>query len=224
MKTKHIIAFGLLGLLPLAAIAGGRATLVAGKTGGRDTVKLAWRDTHTLRMGTNQNADYMLMTGGKAYSVHKEGGKTRVMDMSSMMDMMRGMGRSQNKQQKFDFMKPGSIDDTGKTETVAGVEGEVYHMTWTDKDGKHREADMVLTDDDTVVEMTHAYMNSIGAMFGDDKATHGFGDALPDDAQGVLRVGDQYLVKSISDDTPPASEFELPAEPMDLRQMMMQGR
>lgn len=227
------VAIALL-LLPCAALAGGKATMVTtsqptqvgGQSmgGGETTATITWRDAGTMRMDFGDDAGSLITRDGKTYSVSQSGGKTQVMDMSAMMKMMQAMG-GQRSQSKNPFGSIDSVQATGATDTVAGIKGRVYHMTWTDPDGSKKSGDAVLTDDPLVVEMTLAYLGSMGGMVGAD-TTKAFQNALPGKDRGLLRMGDQVQVKSISRADPPASAFKLPAKPMDMQSIMggMGGR
>lgn len=213
-------------LLPSIALAGGQATLVsvtesmqvAGQTIEKESNKITiiWDDVHTLRMDLGDSSHYLLMRDGKAYSISQEGGETLVMDMESMRSMVQAMGGQDQKENPF-----GSIDSvkaTNTSETLAGIKGQVYHMTWTEADGSQKSGEAVLTDNPLVVEMTRAYLNSISAMAGAGDSNE-FLDALPNNEQGMLQMGDLFYVESIQQMNPPASTFELPAKPMNLQDL-----
>ncbi|MGD8379485.1 MAG: hypothetical protein PVJ40_10085 [Gammaproteobacteria bacterium] len=205
--------------LPVAAFAAGSATIKASS----GELKINWRNDQTLRMQKAGDKNYMVVRDGKAYSVVMTGGTPRVMDLSGMMGMAHAMaGKRGHSRGPASYLKPGSFKDTGRTESVAGIEGEVYRMSWTDHKGRHREADAVLSDDPRAVDMTRAYLGSIRSMFQDAKIGD-FQKAMPGSAKGLLRVGKQFRVESLSGDMPPESLFELPARPMTLQQMMRGG-
>jgi hypothetical protein len=210
--------------VPALAIAGGKATLQAASgTGHATTIHIEWQNSRTLRMQTDGGPSYFIARDGKAYSVTMNDGRPMVMDMASMMSMMRGAPKGGAVGAKAPaFADPGSFEATGATETVAGVKGDVYRMQWTDAHGKHKTQDVVLTDDPTVVEMTRAYFGSVSSMFGNSDASR-FQDKMPGNDQGLLRVGDQFRVESISHENPADSRFKLPAKPMSLQQMMRGG-
>jgi len=216
--------------LPCTVLAGGKATIITAsqpmqpgrhsKSGASETMTVTWRDANTLRMDMGDQASYLIMRDGKAYSVTQAGGQVRVMDMSAMMKMMQSMGgQGAKSKSKNPFGRIESIEATGATDTVAGVTGRVYQMRWTEGDGRQKSGEAVLTDDPLVVEMTRAYLGSMSAMIGADN-TQSFEKSLPDDDRGMLRMGDQFRIDSISRSDPPASTFTLPAEPMDLQSLM----
>lgn len=220
-------------LLPCVALASGKAILintsepmqVGGQSigGGSSEMTLTWRDADTMRMDLGEG-NAIINRDGKTYSISQSDGETQVMDMSAMMKMMQTVG-GQAAKSKNPFGGINSIKATGKTETVAGIKGRVYHMTWTNPGGSQESSDAVLTDNPLVVEMTRAYFGSMSGMTDADTASD-WEAALPGKDRGLLRMGDQIRVKSISRSDAPASTFELPAKPMDLKSLMggMGGR
>lgn len=231
-KIKLLLELGSLAavtlLVPSLALAGGKATMVTSsaltqmeeqKLGSESaTLTMTWQDTNTIRMDFGDSSHYLLMRDGKAYSVTQSEGETQVMDMAGMSAMIKAMsGKNANNDNPF-----GRIDSTkatGASETIAGIKGQVYQMTWTDPDGSQQSGDAVLTNDPLVMEMTEAYLNAMGSMIGAEY-TRSYQDALPADERGLLQVGDQFQVESIEQADPPASTFELPAEPMDLQSLL----
>lgn len=215
-------------LLPCVVLAGGKATMVTtdqsmqigGQSmgGGSNTMNMTWHNADMIRMDFSDDTGYLIVRDGKTYSVSDSDGEIQVMDMSSMMKMMQTMG-GQNSQTQNPFGNIDSVKATGEIETVAGIKGRVYHMTWTEPDGSHKSGDAVLTDDPLVVEMTRAYLGSMAGMVGAD-TTRAFQDALPNKDHGLLRMDDQMRVESVSRIDPPVSTFELPAKPMDLQSLM----
>jgi len=219
-------------LLPCAALAGGKASLVmdrapvsaAGQSmsGKTSTATVTWRDAETVRMDFDDQSSYLLMREGKVYSVSQSGGEAQVMDMSVMRKLMQSMGKSGTENP---FGNVDSVEATGATETVAGIKGRAYHMNWTDGAGSRQSGNAVLTDDPLVVEMTRVYIGVMAGMVGEDMP-RAFQGALPGKNRGLLRMGDQFRVDSIRSAEPPASTFALPAKPMDMQSLMggMGGR
>ncbi len=211
----HLVSAVLLAaLLPLPALAGGTATVQSGQ----EVTRVSWQAGGAIRINDADDADYMLVRDGKAYAVTMEDGQPQVMELGGMMkafaDAAQQSGQAQALPDKVD-----SVVATGKSETVAGIRGQVYQVTITDKAGKTKTEEAVLTSDPLVVEMTRTYLNSFHAMFGSDVADK-LSAALPKDQPGILRMGTDLALKSISGVEPPAAQFELPAEPISMEQLM----
>lgn len=221
MRYALRLALTVLAALPVIAAAGGKATIETGAAPGPE-MEIVWQDSDTLRLQEAGDSDYFIVRDGTTYLVNvgKKGDDVRVIDMASMVKVMGGATGQSSENGVSDIGEVGSVEANGKTETVAGVTGRVYHMTWTSPNGETRTQEIVLTDDATVVEMTRAYVGSIQALLADSRKIGGLLRALPDDDRGVLRIGDQFEVQSISAASPPDSTFELPAEPVDLEKLM----
>lgn len=198
-------------LLPCAAFAGGEATLIrtesamqaAGQSfgGGETTETVSWRDVDTVRVDEDQ-AHYSLLRDGKKYWVDQSQAEAKVMETPLIKADPGAQSSGKN---------PFSIEATGASETVAGIEGRVYHVTITIPNMGTKDFEAVYTDDPLVVEMTHAYFNAMGGMW----ATGPFQASLPDDDRGLLRKDDELRLDSISRAEPPASTFKLPAQPVN---------
>jgi hypothetical protein len=145
-------------------------------------------------------------------------GQTMVMDMAKMKEMAENMGGGQaetmtgQQAQQVD-----SLEATGGTETIAGLEGEVYNIKWTDKNGTRHDDELVLTDDAQVREMMAAFHDYQRSMTGepDPIATE-----LQERELGMLRFGDRFQLAELSDSTPDATIFELPENAKSFEDMM----
>ena len=200
-------------LLAPAVWAGGTAVVKAGQ----DTSTLAWQTSGPVRMSQHNDRDYLLVRDGKAYSVSYEGQKPLVMEIGGLLQGLGAMAQAQSRQYLPDQVE--QVEDLHKTETVAGIQGHVYRMTVTDTKGATHTSDAVLTDDARVVDMTQTYTRTLQVMMGADVAQK-LTAALPSERRGILRLGNDFVVESISDQEPPASEFELPAEPTSLQNLL----
>ena len=217
-------------LLPTAAWAGGSAVIetsgarAAGMQMSGSEIHVQWQDDDTVRVENAGEDSYIIADDGKAYSVTMTDGRPQVMDMGGMLQMMRARsGGAKDPVGEGAFGSIDSVEPTGETETVAGIEGRVYRVTATDGSGGTRTETMVLTDDPRVVGMTRAYLGSIAAMFGSSDGAGSLSqwqDGLPGDDKGLLRSGHDFRVTSISGGEPSPDAFELPAQPMDLNKMM----
>ena len=116
-----------------------------------------------------------------------------------------------------------SLEPTGATETLAGIEGEVYKVRYIDHDGRERSSDLVLSGDPRAREFQRALYTMIsGFAKAAGKPVEG-----PEELQawltkmnkGTLRFGEDMWVTAISDREIDKSRFVLPAEPTDMSAM-----
>ncbi len=205
-------------------LAGGTATIQALGPGpaGQDmehTMTVTWQDEDTVRLEPEGQPAYMLVRGENSYSVTSAGGQVMVIEMGAMMSMAKSAGAPGDASGQAptiaDAQSVGSIESTGREETVAGIAGEVYEIHWTDSDGESHVDEAVLSDDPLLRGMTAAFQ-AFGKALAGEEADHPLNEALAARGLGTLRFGDRFEVTSISDETPPAGHFELPAEPMQL--------
>ncbi|AEC18719.1 secreted protein [Pusillimonas sp. T7-7] len=208
-------------LSPLCAWAAGTATIA---TDGESNT-MSWLDSNTIRFDMpSTDGGYMISRDGKAYVVYPDaaGGMPPVIEIGNMMQGFAEVANSDEGGKTSPLaMRITSIKATGKKETVAGIDGDVYELTTADKQGKSQTTQAVFTADPLVVEMTAAYLAMSKAMVGAEMIAE-FTNALPNNKRGLLRLGDDMVVQSIAADTPAASAFELPAKPVNMHDMMKQ--
>lgn len=216
---RHFLT-GLLLAASLPALADGQATLESRSAQGSATMEVQWAGDD-LRMDFPQQAQagFMLLTDGKGYMVSQMQGQTLVMDMAMLKDMAEGMGGEQAAagltHQQADRVD--ALEATGVEETIAGVEGEVYRLQWTDKAGTAHDDELVLSDDTRVRELMaafHAYQQTITDA-PDPIAMH-----LEERGLGMLRFGDRFRIATLSDASPDPSVFVLPEDAMTFEDMM----
>lgn len=209
----------MIALSPLYAWAAGTATI---ETDG-ESHTIAWMNSNTIRVDMPAaEGGYMIARDGKVYMVSTEsaGGMPPVMEIGGMMQGFAEMGNSAEDDHAGPLAKHiTSIKATGKKETVAGIDGDVYELTTTDKQGKSETMRAVFTDDPLAVEMTAAFIAFSETMVGAETIAE-FTSALPKNKGGLLRMGDEMVVQSIVADPPSASAFELPAKPVNMGDMM----
>lgn len=188
-------------------LAGGQATI---RSGGSQEVDIAWNGDK-VRMDVRGQQAYILVLDGTAYSVANAGGQLMVMDLSSIP---QHGARNATPEAVARITR---LEDTGAEETVAGIEGDVYEMAWTDGQGNAHEGEAVLTDDELVREMQEAFWIFSQAMTKQDEE---IGTRLREEGLATLRVGQDFVLVEINADTRPDGDFTLPAKPMDMQQMM----
>lgn len=227
--------------IPLISVTASAAGLVrytvqdTGPQGGRADVTVEWRDTDHARIaisGAGMPAgteSYNLMRDGKLYTVARHEGQTTVMELGAMLRLAgRMVPALKSPGDAADVREVASLDPTGRRERVAGVDGSVYTLRYTDEGGAARTQDMVLGDDPVLREMTEV-MRRYGQLMQQAMGTPASAEADEDPSPlrravarqhaGLLRVGAQLTVTAVENGTPPASRFELPAAPMQLPDM-----
>jgi hypothetical protein len=145
-----------------------------------------------------------------------------VIDLSSvgsMTSMLGNMSSSQNLLGEDDMVEFVSLTDTGADETVAGISGDVYEITFVDGNGNTSTESLVLSNDARAREMTTAFMSVSQTMAAamQQQPPEGYGqlqDAMNN--KGLLRFGASFRVAYFEPGEPDASRFALPAEPMSL--------
>src|SRR5699024_3598468 len=201
-------------ILPLAALAAGTATLE--EDGG--IMEVMWQDTDTARFGQADDDDYMLMQSGKVYLVMHEGGQQQVLDIGDMAQMFMSF----LDEDTLDELMPETLDSieaTGKTETDAGIKGEVYKISHTTGKGETEQREAVLTGDKTVTELTEVALHTFRTLTATPELGK-FVEELPKNRRGILRLDDSHTLASISSDKPDDSLFELPGKPQGLQDLM----
>jgi hypothetical protein len=203
---------------PAWAWAGGKAVVEAGEGSDKQQVTYEF-DGALLRMDVpQQQGNYMIMRDGKIYSVTEQNGQPMVIDMAGMGKMLGGMAQQSMASVNQDVDQFVSLGDTGRTETIAGINGKVHVLTYVD-DGEQKTEEIVLSNDKNLRDMSDSMMLMSETM------ARAFGVELPDGSKrmttelkgkGVLRFGNQYRLVSLSGSTPSASRFKLPAEPQQM--------
>ncbi|MFQ5344955.1 MAG: hypothetical protein ACE5DZ_03230 [Mariprofundus sp.] len=174
---------------------------------------IRYQDKQHIRvdMNTGANNMNMLKLGDKVYSIT---GKV-VQDMSQLADMMAAMGRG-GKGSKVKHVKESQIkyEDTGRTETIAGIEGKVYRFV---ERGRQHEVVLGKNKDlqDAVSGLMEVSKPSMG-MISDENPVH----QMPKDesmkSMAMLRLDDDVRLQSMNTNAISDSFFVLPAKPQQM--------
>lgn len=210
------LPFALALLAPLPLLAAGTATL----DNGNESNEFVWQDTQTARINLPAEDGYMVLREGKLYMVNTNAG-SGMPPVVEIGDMMQGMVEAFADDASPLSQKVDSLTKTGQTETIAGIKGDLYDVVLVNDQGETRSDQLVLTGDALAVEMTAAYLAVSEALVG-AKRVDAFREALPKGQRGLLRLGDDMSVQSLSKDQPATDAFDLPAEPVDFANMMQQ--
>lgn len=224
MKTGNsqgrILTAGLsaLALLGADAALAGSATV---ESADGERVVFEYADGDKLRMNTSSEDTWIVVRDNTLYSVVYDNGEPMVVNASTMMKGFADMAKMT--EQAAPSGTTGelvSIRATGRSETVAGISGEVHEIT-TREEGREVTRDVVLSSDERALEFRDALYTMVRATTAsmDEevvKNSSDFHDRLGDMNVGILRYGTDMRVAAIDGDTVAASRFELPAEPMDM--------
>lgn len=223
MYSIKLLALSLSLMLSTFAFASGSAKI---SLGNNETMQLDWLSNGAIRMSTQaDNASYLIVRDNQTYAVSHEGGEVRVFDLSSMFKMLGSVAKDMspiNLEQELDAnWDINNYENTGKTETIAGIKGEVYQVKFNNKNNKTETETLVLTNNPIVVEMTQTYFNIFKAMTSLEKNSS-LNQLFPGDKKGLLRVGNHFKVMNISNTAPSEKRFELPAKPQSFADMMQE--
>ncbi len=221
MTTGALVAL-VLATAPWTAQAGKATVQTTDDSGNSVNMDFEYRGDNQLRMSVpQQQGGYMLVDGDAVYSVSQQNGQAMVM----RLDKLLGSGIPAPAAPTTDVAGISELEKTGRTETVAGVQGEVWAMTYTDADGQTRTDEIVVSEDPRAVEFSRALTGMGKAMA---KAA---GQPVQDDplarqleGKGMLRMGSQMRVTALSGADPAAERFSLPAEPTEMPGMGALGK
>lgn len=213
---KHLFSLALATTVVHGTATAGTAVIEAGS--GSDTTRMSLEfRSGLLRMQPQSSEDgTIIVRDGKVYTV----ASGMVMELGSMMNQLGGaMMNSAPGAGPDDVGRFVSLTSTGRSETVAGIKGEVFEVKYEDGDGKLTTEQMVLTRDARAREMREA-MEAMSlhmrAAVQRPETAEEKKLAAAFSEYGVLRYGSDFRVVSLTDQNPPLSRFELPAEPTQM--------
>lgn len=222
MKTKISLIAAALTVMPALAWAGGKVVIEVGS--GEERMQSAMEfEGDMLRMDLElESVDgdvYLLMRDSTMYSVTNQGGQPMVIDLSSLGQMFGGLTEQVQMVDGNNNMQTLiTLDDTGRNERIAGINGDVYTVTYTDSDGEQMTDEVVIGRHPVLREMT-SVMTSLSSSFGQDVQTADSEEAMQSllsKGDGILRFGSNYRVLSVDETSPSLARFELPAEPQQI--------
>lgn len=213
MKTQA--ASWILGAGLAIGLAGQALAGVVQMQNGGQVSTVEYRGDNYLRMSSEGQQGYMLQRGDKLYMV-TDG---MVIDAGSALKMFSGMAPDTNPQ----ATAVKSMEKTDRYETIAGIRGRVWMVTYTDHKGREKTDEVVLSGDKRVIELRDAMMGFSKTMLKaagkDAKQVDAVFSALQDKGKGYLRFGNEMKVVSLSGESVAKSRFELPAEPTTMPNM-----
>jgi ribosomal protein L24E len=191
-----------------AAHAAGSAT-ISGNDG--SSVRMEYAGNMLSMDVAGQGEGRMVLRDGKMYVI-TDG---MVLDAGSMMGIV-GQQAPDLGADDVDQFK--SLSATGRSETVAGVKGEIHMLEYVDGRGQSQRKEIVLSSDARAVALAKAMMNMATTMAELTDSPKAAGNAELEAAmkgKGFLRVDNDFKVVSFGE-APPASRFELPSEPQQM--------
>ncbi|MDR5859975.1 hypothetical protein FZZ93_08715 [Halomonas eurihalina] len=215
-----LLATGLVMAAASPAMADGQATLEAQSDQGNVTMNVRWAGENLLRMDfpDQSQTGFMLLRDGKGYLVSQVQGQTMVMDMAKLKGMAENMGGGEIEtlagQQASQV---DALEATGDSESIAGLEGDVYRLQWTDKNGTAHDDELVLSDDPQVLELMSAFHDYQRSMTGESDP---IATTLEERGLGMLRFGDRFRLAELNDASPAPEIFELPEDAKTFEDMM----
>ncbi len=166
------------------------------------TMSVSYKNDQTIRMDIS-TGQYMLVNGSKIYMVSTHNGKVTAMDMDNMPKFNVPTDAKPHEK------SGGKVTKTGRTETIAGVTGDVWEIT-TEKGEKH---EMVVSSDRRVQGLSKAFAAlaaKMGQSMGDDIARQ-LDAARKQASGGLLRADKRMVLQSVAEKSQPASFYQLPA-------------
>lgn len=215
---RRLVA-GVLLAAALPALADGKATITTQDAQEPMQMVIHWDDDRMRMDFPSQQQGYMLLRDGKGYMVAEQGGQTIVMDMATLKEMTDAMGDEAGAMSGNQAQSVESLDATGERETIAGIEGEVYRVRWTDRSGNSHDDRLVLSEEPLAREMLAAFQDYVETVMGEPDP---IGASVLERDLGMLRFGDKFEVAEIADASPDAAMFELPENAMTMQDMIKQ--
>lgn len=202
---QRLMATLVMSALPMPALADTVGVYQMKDKAGKDkrTMSVSYKSDQAIRMDVAEG-QYMLVTGSKVYMVSLRKGKWTAMDMDSMPKFNMPVG---NKTEK----SGGKVTKTGRTETIAGVKGDVWEIT-TEEGEKH---EMVVSSDSRAKGLSRAFAAmamKMGQGMGSGMSAQ-INAAMKESSKtgGLLRVDQHMVLASLEDKSQPAGYYQLPA-------------
>ncbi len=177
---------------------------------GNGVQTILYADKQHVRMDMTdamKNKTSMLKLGDKVYAITGE----VVQDLSQLSKMMAALGKGNKGQHKT--QTPIKYQDTGKTETIAGIRGKVYRFV---ENGRSHEVVLGKNKDlqDAVLGMVAITKAATGMI--SFASMNRVQQDVAIKSMALLRMDDRVHLKSMNTRSIPASSFKLPAKPQQM--------
>lgn len=173
---------------------------------GKQNMQVSYKDDNHLRLNMGAES-YALYVEGKVYMVTKAGGSWMATDLAQLKQMMSNMPFGQKSQPAPASEKDYKMVKTGRTETVAGYEGNVYEFTDLRNNEKY---EAVLSEHDDIASLYKGLMKISREIAN----SAGMGSQIPEMPAvkgGLLRQGKNLRLTSVDKADKGLAYYQLPA-------------
>lgn len=214
---KHFIFFLPL-LVTYTAAASGIAHFKGVDGGESYTMSLEYLDSNTSRIDVDKKSEiesYLLFKERQAQVITGYQGSTLVVDLASMSTMAQSLGAMSALGIDSETLQINviSMQATGKNEKVAGIEGEVYKLSWSRNNVKHQD-ELVLSSNKLAWEYTEAWASVVDAINDSSPSINIDGEALlsriSNEKLGILRLGNRFQLVSVLNKPVDPARFNTP--------------
>ncbi|MFN2327588.1 MAG: hypothetical protein ABR612_01600 [Chromatocurvus sp.] len=223
-NSRKCILGGSLSALALIYANAGLAGSATVESPNGERMVFEYADGNKLRLNTRQQDTYMLVRDNTLFAVSYNNGQPMVVNASTMMKGFADMARmTEQAAPAGATAEVVSIKATGRRETVAGINGEIYEIT-TREEGENISQEVVMSSDARALEFRDALFTMVRASTESmdeelRRNSEDFRNRLGDMNMGILRYGTEMKIAAIDGSAVAASRFELPAKPIDMNDL-----
>ncbi len=182
-------------------------------------VSMEYHDENNFRMNMGSDS-YALMNTGKGYIVSRDNNEWVATSMDEMRRMFEQSGiggflnRNQHQMRREERPK---IENTGREENIAGIIGQVYLITTTNRYGEKESAEVVFANDSRLLTLQKAqarFAQSWGSM-GQRHPGQTMGDLMKryeknGPGGALLRYEDMMILESVNETHIDPNRFNVP--------------
>jgi len=181
-------------------------------------ITIEYRDDNHVRM-RSPDGSYFLITDGRAYMVSGSPGQWMVLSMDDFAAMARQAGIAGTEIEIPDDQGDYTLRDTGRTETIAGIQGQVHEVVVSDGWGEDRVSEIVLSSHEDALA-AYRGMTAIVRVLGEMAGQQGLDSMMQTqyglDNRAILRADNDWRLTSVERGSISDNSFTLPAEPTEL--------
>lgn len=182
------------------------------------TLSLEYLDRNTSRIEMDVKGDvesYLLFKEKQAQVITEFQGNTLVMGLADMSTMAQNLGVMSVLGIDSDTLQIDiiSLQATSKKEKVAGIEGEVYKLTWV-RNNVRQQDELVLSSNNQAWEYTEAWTSAVDTINNSSPSININGDVLlsriSNEKLGILRLGNRFRLVSVLNKSVSPARFNTP--------------